>query len=267
MDINIRTISDIFAIVEIGTDRLIGEIDGSRVFSECYPGSIYLHQGKQYEILLIDIEKKCVVAKHSKVDFYTQPNWWEKIEILEEENKKDKEFPIRLGKIKVTTQVISYEKRREKDKTLIGRYQLILPPQQFQTKSIWIEISSGKMVDLKKKMDFQGSIHAVEHAIIGILPLTVTCDRWDIGGYSFSFHPQTKAATIFIYDGYPGGIGIVDTAYSRSTLILKSAYEVIRTCKCDTGCPSCIQSPKCGNNNNPLDKKGALLLLKQMIPN
>ena len=267
MDINIRTISDIFAIVEIGTDRLIGEIDGSRVFSECYPGSIYLHQGKQYEILLIDIEKKCVTAKRSKVDFYTQPNWWEKIEILEEENKKDKEFPIRLGKIKVTTQVISYEKRREKDKTLIGRYQLILPPQQFQTKSIWIEISSGKMVDLKKKMDFQGSIHAVEHAIIGILPLTVTCDRWDIGGYSFSFHPQTKAATIFIYDGYPGGIGIVDTAYSRSTLILKSAYEVIRTCKCDTGCPSCIQSPKCGNNNNPLDKKGALLLLKQMIPN
>jgi len=262
-DINIRTVSDVFSIVESESGRIIGEIDGNKVFSECYPGSIYLHHGKQYETIFMDIEKKRVTVRNLKADFYTQPNWWEKIEILEEEASKKGKFTIKLGKIEVTTQVINYEKRREKDKMLISIHQLSLPPRKFQTKSMWIEIPEKTVIDFKKKnMDFHGSIHAMEHAVISIFPLTVTCDRGDIGGYSFPFHNQTRSAAVFIYDGYPGGAGIVDAAYCRSVSVLRAAYEIISTCKCDSGCPSCIQSPKCGNNNTPLDKNGALILLK-----
>lgn len=265
-DINIRSIGDIFSISEAVTGKVVGEIEENKVFSECYPGSIYLHHGKKYEVIFINEEAKSVAVKNIKADFYTQPNWWEKIEILEEKAQRGGKYTVKSGIIEVTTQVISYEKRRENDKTLISLHQLSLPPQNFQTESVWIEIPEDTVIEFKKRdIDFHGSIHAAEHSIISIFPLAVTCDRWDIGGYSFPFHRQTKSAAIFIYDGYPGGVGIAGTAYDRFSTILKSAYDITKMCKCESGCPSCIQSPKCGSNNNPLDKAGALLLLKDII--
>ena len=189
---------------------------------------------------------------------------WEEIEIISTE-RKDKigKCNFYFGMIEVTKQITEYEKRREKDKTLISTHQLQLPPQKFKTQSLWFEIPQDFILYLKEKnYDFHGSIHATEHAIIGIFPVEVTCDRWDIGGYSFPFHKQTEKPTIFIYDGYPGGVGISKKGFERIGKILILAKESVEKCSCEMGCPSCIQSPKCGNNNKPLDKKGCIKLLK-----
>ena len=262
-EINLRTIGEIFSIVEINTEKIIGEIEENKVYYDCHPGAIYLHHGNKYQVLFINSEKKNVIVEKVDAKYYTQVNWWEKIEILETLKEKGEVFKFKFGKIEVTTNFVSYEKRREKDKTLMGLYQLNLPSLKFQTQSLWIEIPEEIIEKFKKKkIDFHGSIHATEHSIIGVFPLEVPSDRMDIGGYSFPFHNQTQKATIFIYDGYPGGVGITKAGFERIEKIIEYAIETVENCKCEIGCPSCIQSPKCGNNNRPLDKKGCIELLK-----
>jgi len=262
-DFSLRTVGDMFAIFEIDEERQIGEIEENKVMFECHPGAIYLHHGKKYEVIFINFEKKMVVVEKNNGSYYTQPNWWEKIDILNVEKEKNKDdFLIKFGEIEVTTQVVSYEKRRENDRSLIGTYMLSLPSEKFKTQSLWIEIPDEVVYDIKeRRLDFPGSIHAAEHSMIGIFPLVVTCDRVDIGGYSFPFHQQTEKSTIFIYDGYPGGVGITKIAFERIDKIFKVAYDSVLNCKCEMGCPSCIVSPKCGNNNRPLSKSGCLYLL------
>jgi len=262
--VNLRTIGDIFSIVEFNTGKIIGQIEENKVYYECHPGAIYLHHGDKYDVISINIQEKKVIVQKGKIDYYTQINWWEKIDIVNILNEKEELF--KFGNIEVTTNFVSYEKRREKDKTLIGLYQLNLPSLKFQTQSLWIEIPQEILeIFKKKKIDFSGSIHAAEHAIIGIFPTQVPSDRSDIGGYSFPFHKQTEKATIFIYDGYPGGIGITKNGFDKIEKIINNAFEAVENCKCELGCPSCIQSPKCGNNNKPLDKNGCLLLLKFLL--
>ena len=266
-DFNLRTIGDIYSIFEIDEEKQIGEIEEDRVLFECYPGAIYLHHGKKYEVIFINFEKKMVIVEKNNSGYYTQPNWREKIEIINIEREKNKnDFLIKFGEIEVTTEVISYEKRMESDKSLIGTYMLSLPSQKFKTQSLWIEIPDDIVFEIKeRKLDFPGSIHAAEHAMIGIFPLVVTCDRMDIGGYSFSFHKQTEKSTIFIYDGFPGGVGITKIAFDRIDKIFSISYDSILNCKCEMGCPSCIVSPKCGNNNRPLSKTGSLFLLNHLL--
>ncbi|MCM8818014.1 MAG: DEAD/DEAH box helicase [Candidatus Omnitrophica bacterium] len=265
-DLNLRSVGEIYSIFDIDDEKQIGEIEQDKVLFECHPGAIYLHKGKKYEVTFINFEKEMVVVEKNYGDYYTQPNWWEKIDILNIEKEKGKEVKIKFGEIEVTKQVVSYEKRRERDKTLIGTYMLNLPSQKFKTQSLWIEISDQIVYEVKeKKLDFPGGIHAVEHSMIGIFPLVVTCDRFDIGGYSFPFHQQTQKSTIFIYDGYPGGVGITKLGFERIEEIIKIAYEVVLKCKCEIGCPSCIVSPKCGNNNRPLSKSTSLYLFSYII--
>lgn len=265
-EINLRTIGDIFSIIDIDDGEIIGEIEEDKVFYECYPGSIYLHRGRKYEVIFINFEKKNVVVEKNKGDYYTQPNWYENVEILNIEKEKGEEFKIKFGEIEVTVQITGYEKRKERDRTLISTHMVNLPPRKFKTQSLWIEIPEDIVYELKdKKFDFYGSIHAAEHSIISVFPIEVTCDRIDLGGYSFPFHQQTQKSTIFIYDGYPGGAGITKTGFDRIEKIIEIAYQSVLNCKCEMGCPSCVQSPKCGNNNKPLDKNGALFLLKSFL--
>ncbi|MFN4227408.1 MAG: DEAD/DEAH box helicase [Candidatus Ratteibacteria bacterium] len=265
-DLNLRSVGEIYSIFEIDSEKQIGEIEQDKVLFECHPGAIYLHKGKKFEVIFINFEKKMVVVEKNYGDYYTQPNWWEKIDILDIEKEKGERIKIKFGEIEVTKQIVSYEKRREKDKTLIGTYILNLPSQNFKTQSLWIEVPDQIVLELKnKKMDFSGGIHAVEHSMIGIFPLVVTCDRFDIGGYSFTFHDQTQKATIFIYDGYPGGVGITKLGFERIEQIIKIAYNSVLNCKCEMGCPSCIVSPKCGNNNRPLSKSTCLYLFSYFI--
>jgi DEAD/DEAH box helicase domain-containing protein len=148
---------------------------------------------------------------------------------------------------------------------VLGEEALDLPPVTFETMALWWDVAPEiAAVCSRRGLDFLGGIHAVEHAAIGILPLFAMCDRWDIGGLSTPRHPDTDTAQIFIYDGFPGGVGISEQGFRELPALWQATYEVISQCPCEGGCPSCIQSPKCGNNNEPLDKDAARLILEML---
>jgi len=261
---NLRSAGQTWTIHDAEHDELIGEIDDTRVFFECHPGAIYLHQARKYEVLTLETGKRQVIVRQTRCDWYTQPNWSESIEIvsLQREGRAGR-TAVRAGIVDVTVHVVFYEKRKDSDKSLLALIQVSVPPQTLRTQAIWLELPA----DLQKRFvaaqfDFHGALHGIEHALIGIFPLKVSCDRWDIGGYSFPFHQQTGGPAIFVYDGYPGGLGIVSAAFSQMKDLLEATKDVIANCRCETGCPSCIQSPKCGSSNRPLDKKGAIALMR-----
>ena len=266
-DLNIRSIGETYTIINLKTGKVMGDIDETRLYHECYPGAIYLHRAEEYEILYLDEATRCVYARRRDVDYYTQVSFWERIEILESQQKKESgSLRVLLGKVRVTEQVTAFEKRRKDDRSLISEHSLSLPERNFDTVSLWLEISSDLAENLTVKgLDFAGALHAVEHATIAIFPLKVTCDRQDVGGYSFPFHLQTQTAAIFIYDGYPGGVGLVEEAFPIARDLFQTTLKLIKDCPCESGCPSCCQSPKCGSGNRPLDKRGAILLLGSLL--
>jgi DEAD/DEAH box helicase domain-containing protein len=167
--------------------------------------------------------------------------------------------------VSVTDTVLAYQRRRLSDHAQVDIVALNLPPTSFATQALWFELDAGALAETIPLEVLLGALHATEHAQIAVLPLIAMCDRWDIGGLSTNFHPQTGAATIFIYDGHPGGIGIARTAFARFEELCHDAHALIAECPCSSGCPSCVQSPKCGNLNEPLSKAGARLLLEGML--
>lgn len=265
-DMNLRGIGRQWRIIDRVTGVELGMMDETRVFTDCHPGAVYLHRMRKYQVTSLNMEKTEIAVEEFHGDYFTVANWREEIYLLE----KCRQYPqgsvqIGEGPVRVTMQVTGYERKRESDRSLISTEFVSLPEQTYQTQAIFIAIPEVLSERIRKRFDFPGTLHAVEHLIIGVMPLEVFCDRWDIGGYSFVFHPQTETATIFIYDGYPGGAGIVKTCFPQMVDIFKLACETVSLCKCENGCPSCIQSPKCGNGNKPLDKRGAEFLLRTML--
>ena len=260
--ISIRSIGETYNIV--GEDgKAIGTIDGTRVFRECHPGAVYLHQGRSYKVISLDVHKRRVIARPVDLDYYTNALSEEETEVLSRwKEERSNRIQVYLGRLRVTERVIGYEKRRVLGGERIGRVSLELPPSIFETVGLWIEL--GKIIQglvIKKGLSFLGGLHAAEHALIGLFPLFALCDRWDLGGVSYEFHPQVKGPAIFIYDGYPDGVGLAERAYSVLPNLLSRTLTLLQTCPCEEGCPSCIQSPKCGSGNQPLDKKAACLVL------
>ena len=245
----------------------VGTVDRTRLYRECHPGAIYLQRGREFEIISIEEERKIIWAREVNVDYWTQANVSEKIEVLKiEEEKRVGRCSIYLGEIEVTEEVTGFERRRKSDRTLIEKESLTLPATSFSTTSFWIEIPEEIRKGFwDKNFDFPGSLHAVEHGIIAIFPLNVPSDRSDLGGYTFPFHPQLKGSGIFIYDSYPGGVGLSKQGYRMARETLLATFNLIKDCPCEEGCPSCIQSPKCGNSNKPLDKSGSIFLLKNIL--
>ncbi|GAG89902.1 unnamed protein product, partial [marine sediment metagenome] len=165
---------------------------------------------------------------------------------------------VYLGEVEVTNTVVGFKKKAQFTEEVIGEEPLDLPTQRFPTVALWFDLSPEVVDRLgREQLDFAGGLHAAEHAAIAILPLFALCDRNDIGGVSTPFHPDTGRAQIFIYDAYPGGIGIAEKGFDLMEELWQATLKVITECPCQEGCPSCIQSPKCGNNNKPLDKKAA----------
>jgi len=265
--INIRSIGETYSIINLKTNKIIGDVDEGRLYYETYPGAIYLHRMEEFEIVNIDETTKCVYAYPKFVDYYTQSSSWEKIEILTLEKERNiGKFALCLGKVKVTRQITGFERRRKRDNSLISEHPLNLPEQSFNTVSFWLKIPSNIMEKMNLEgINPQGAIHALEHIIIAIFPLKIACDREDIGGYSFLFHFQTTGPTVFIYDGYPGGVGLSEEAFKIPVEIFQTTLELVEKCPCKNGCPSCIQSPKCGSGNRPLDKKGVIFLLRNIV--
>jgi len=201
------------------------------------------------------------------VDYYTQTMEIDDIRVTKMlEKKACHKVNVYFGDVDVTNIVVGFKRKRQFTEEVISEEPLDLPPQNFPTKALWFDLPQ-KAIDriADAGLDFHGGLHACEHAAIGILPLFALCDRNDIGGVSTSFHPDTAKAQIFIYDAHPGGIGIVEKGFEMITELWQATLKAVQACPCAEGCPSCVQSPKCGNNNQPLDKEAAIVLLEELV--
>ena len=266
--VDIRSASgSLYAIVDADTGQLLGTVDEGRAFWHVHPGAVYLHQGEQYEVAELDLAGKVALVTRSDAELYTQTLDETDIEVLRVlDTRTVGRIPALFGEVRVTRRVIGFQRKSAATLEVVDEVPLNLPPQTLTTKALWWLLP----IDLLTKARITptmlpGSAHAAEHAAIGLLPLVATCDRWDIGGLSTPFHPDTDAATIFIYDGYAGGAGIAERGFDAGERLIEATFETVRLCPCAKGCPSCVQSPKCGNGNEPLDKQGAVALLAAML--
>jgi DEAD/DEAH box helicase domain-containing protein len=255
-----------FAIVDVASGEMLGSTDAARAHSTVHAGAIYLHMGQSYEVRELDLERRRAFVTPFDGDWYTQPKRQTDTNILRLLDRRD-ELAVRLsfGEVDVTETVLAYQRKRLSDHAEVDLIGLDLPSRSFSTQALWFELDAGALPEALPLEALLGSLHATEHAQIAVLPLIAMCDRWDIGGLSTNFHPQTGTATIFIYDGHPGGIGIARAAFNRFEELCRDAHRLIRECPCASGCPSCVQSPKCGNLNEPLSKAGARVLLETML--
>jgi len=266
--VDIRSASgSLFAIVDQETGALLGTVDEARAFWHVHPGAVYLHQGEQYEVEALDLERKVALVTRSSADYYTQTRDITDVEVLRIlDQGAVNEVPALYGEVRVTRQVIGFQRKLSSTQEVLDEVALDLPPQTLTTKALWWILPKRLLLRARiTAAALPGTAHAAEHAAIGLLPLVATCDRWDVGGLSTPFHPDTAGATIFIYDGYPGGAGIAERGYESGGRLLEATFEAVRQCPCARGCPSCVQSPKCGNGNEPLDKQGAVALLAAML--
>jgi DEAD/DEAH box helicase domain-containing protein len=251
-------------------DRLVGTVDGARAFSVVHPGALYLHQGQQYRVAELDRHDHVAWVQPVDVDEYTQARSDTQLRILTVDRSRSAgRLTLCLGRVEVEETVVGYQRKKLSTNVVMGEEALSLPPSTLLTRAFWYEVPDPVLHDAG--MDgpmapaVPGTMHAAEHAGIGILPLFTICDRWDVGGVSTAVHAQTGVATIVIYDGYPGGAGIAELGYSAGVRHLQATMDAIDRCRCATGCPGCVQSPKCGNGNDPLDKEGAVAFLRAAL--
>jgi DEAD/DEAH box helicase domain-containing protein len=225
-----------------------------------------MHLGLSYEVRELDLERRRALVRPFGGDWYTQPKRATDTAIMRLlDCRQTLELRVCFGEVSVTETVLAYQRKRLADHIPLGVHALELPPTSFATQALWFEPHAGACEQELPMETLLGALHALEHAQIAVLPLIAMCDRWDIGGLSTNHHPQTGAPTIFLFDAHAGGIGIARTALARFEELCTDAHSLIAECPCAGGCPSCIQSPKCGNLNEPLSKHGARLLLERML--
>jgi DEAD/DEAH box helicase domain-containing protein len=266
-DISLRSSSpDQFTIVEAETGDIVGNQEAETAFLTLHPRAVYLHMGESYLVEELDVAGRVAAVRRFYDTYYTQPRKETATSILSEESS-DRHGPLglHLGEIAVSNQVIAFQKKRIGSDEVLGVEELDLPVQHFVTEGLWFTLPLELLPGAEDLARLPGAIHAMEHALIALLPLLAMCDRWDIGGLSTPLHEQTEMPTIFVYDGHPGGVGIARQGFARFADWLRDARNLIRDCPCEAGCPSCIQSPKCGNWNEPLDKALALTLLERLV--
>jgi DEAD/DEAH box helicase domain-containing protein len=266
--VDIRSASgSLYVIVDEETGGLLGTVDEARAFYHVHPGAVYLHQGEQFEVSELDLAGKVALVKRADPDYYTQARDLTDIEVLDEIEVDGGGPAVAVfGEVRVTRRVVGFARKSVSTNDVVDDVELFLPDQTLETKALWWLIPSLLLQRARVTPAMgPGTLHAAEHATIGMLPLVATCDRWDVGGVSTALHADTGMATIFIYDGYPGGAGIVEAGFRSGRRLLEATFEAVRHCPCARGCPSCVQSPKCGNGNEPLDKQGAVALLAVML--
>jgi DEAD/DEAH box helicase domain-containing protein len=271
-EVSLRSASpESFEIVDVSSGELLGATEAARAHSTVHEGAVYLHLGRSYEVRELDLDRRRALVSPFDGEWYTQPKRQTDTEIVRLLDRREAlGVKLSFGEVSVTDTVLAYQRRRLSDHAQVELIPLDLPPTSFSTQALWFELPigdrpGGELDDWLPLDALLGSLHATEHAQIAVLPLIAMCDRWDIGGLSTNFHPQTGAPTIFIYDGHPGGIGIARTAFARFEELCEDARRLIAGCPCASGCPSCVQSPKCGNLNEPLSKAGAVALLERML--
>ena len=255
--------------VELRTEegRLIERVPSNRAPFEIHAGAVYLHQGESYLILALDLAAKTAQARLADVQYYTQARDVTDIRVLQSEQERQAgTTTVVFGEVDVRRTVTGYRRKALYREDVLSDHDLELPPQEFVTKAVWWTLPRAEADRLRQaQADLPGGLHGAEHAMIALLPLLAMCDRWDIGGVSTAWHPDTGEATVFIYDGVPGGVGISELGYSVVERWWRMTRDLLRECPCTDGCPSCVQSPKCGNGNEPLDKAVALHVLASVL--
>lgn len=255
-------------IVERATGRLLGQVDAAAAHSTVHTGAVYLHQGASYLVHELDLDGSIAVVEAKDPGYTTHARETSLLRVVREERGDPWSPHVRLsyGSVEVTSQVIGYLLRETASGAVVGEEPLDLPSRTLSTKAVWWTIAPEGLAQAQlAALDVPGAAHAAEHAAIGLLPLFAQCDRWDIGGLSTANHPDTGQATVFVHDGLPGGGGFAARGHEQARAWLSATREAIRACECPAGCPSCVQSPKCGNGNQPLDKHGAVRLLGVLL--
>ena len=254
-------------LVEEGTGRLLGTVESARAPATVHPGAVYIHQGVAHVVTELDLDDAVAFVRVDDVEYTTTAEETADYRILRvDERRTWGDADIALGEVEVTTQVVGYTRRRVGTGEILGREPLEMPPRVLQTRGTWWTVSPSQVTALANAgADIAGAAHAAEHAAIGLMPLIATCDRWDIGGVSTELHPDTGKCTVVVYDGHPGGAGFADRGYDAARQWWQATRDLIASCACDVGCPACVQSPKCGNGNEPLDKQGAVMLLDSLL--
>jgi DEAD/DEAH box helicase domain-containing protein len=263
--VSLRSASaDSVAVIERDSGEMLGLVEAERAFTTVHPGAIYLHLGRSYEVERLDVEGRRAVVSRFDGDWYTRPKKETEIYIERvREQRSAAGVELHFGEVSVSEQVIAFQRVSISEQEPIDVVALELPEQHFVTQALWYVLPERLSGALPPDV-LLGALHATEHGQIAVLPLIAMCDRWDIGGLSTNVHFQTGRATIFVYDGHPGGVGITLRGYEQFERLLGDAERLIGECPCESGCPSCVQSPKCGNLNEPLHKAGALELMRAM---
>jgi DEAD/DEAH box helicase domain-containing protein len=256
-----------FALVEGSTGRVVGTVDASSAHATAHAGAVYVHRGESWVVESLDLDDHVATIQRADVDYSTTARELTDITLVEElDHRRWGEARISYGTVEVSHRVVSYLRRRQPSGQVLEEVFLDLPEQTLFTQAVWWTLPDDLLAEHGfAGPDLPGAAHAAEHCSIGLLPLFATCDRWDIGGVSTARHADTGRLTVFVYDGHAGGAGISARGFAAAEAWLAATRDTIASCECPDGCPSCVQSPKCGNQNNPLDKQGAIALLDVLL--
>ncbi len=255
-----------FTVVDSTTGSLLGLVERERAYSTVHEGAVYLHLGEQYLVEMLDLEAGVAVVAPASVDWYTQVKKETETTIEAAERVESRlGVDLQFGRVSVSEQVVAFARKAVRDGSTIDVVPMLMPETTFETEAIWFSPTAHQLEGLEQMPKLLGTLHAAEHTLIALLPLWAMCDRWDIGGLSTNVHYQTGRPTIFVYDGHAGGVGITLRGFDRFEDWVEDTTRLLQRCPCAAGCPSCVQSPKCGNLNEPLDKAGARTLLERML--
>jgi DEAD/DEAH box helicase domain-containing protein len=257
---------DAFTVVDGETGSVLGLVERSRAYSTVHEGAVYLHLGEQYLVRALDLDALTAVVVPAAVDWYTQARKETQTAIVEPLRVERRlGLELHFGRVAVTEQVVAYQRKSISGGDTLETVPLDLPETSFETEAVWFAPTPAQLEGLEEMPTLLSSLHAAEHSLIALLPLWAMCDRWDIGGLSTNIHFQTGLPTIFVYDGHAGGVGITERGFERFEGWVEDTARMLAGCPCERGCPSCVQSPKCGNLNEYLDKSAALTLLRRLL--
>ena len=266
--VNIRQIGETFTVHHAAApSKVLGTVGGSRAFAECHEGAVYLHRGEHLAVTRLDTERRQVTVTPADGSYFTVPQSAKQTEILEVlDSRPLARTQVCFGRLRITQRITGYEKRASLDQKLLGTFELDLPPTIYETEGLWIEAGA----ELQRALEAQarhrmGSLHGIEHALIALAPLFTLCDPADLGGITFTEHQQVPGGAVFLYDAYPGGIGLAARTYEILPQVLGAVLARVERCGCEDGCPRCLHSPRCGAGNFPLDKQGTCLALGWLL--
>ncbi len=249
------------------TPRIIGQVGAGHVYTECHEGAIYLHAGRSFLVTKLDLDERRVTVEPVEAVYFTKALSEKDTEILSRERARPVgNFRLVQGRVKVTTTITGFERRRVRGQELLSTEPLELPPTSYETTSVWLEMPDELTAVLETEgRHVMGGIHAVEHAALAVFPLFALCDRFDVAGISHTRHPQLGKASIFFYDGQAGGVGLASSVFEHIEALLETTGQLIGDCPCESGCPGCVHSPRCGNGNRPIDKAASLRVISLLL--